>query len=97
MCPLPLKVTIKIPLRGVLLVSPGDQYYTYEFVHQPSHQECISMSERNPATLFRHYTDVYYNNYERFLSELFSDGELCRSRYFVLQSLVLWSQSEATI
>ncbi|XP_041797088.1 vitronectin a [Chelmon rostratus] len=50
----------------------GDQYYTYEFLHQPSHEECIAMSERSPSTLFRRYTDVYYNNYERFLSELFS-------------------------
>ncbi|XP_076592198.1 vitronectin a [Chaetodon auriga] len=50
----------------------GDQYYTYEFLHQPSHEECITMSERSPSTLFRRYTDVYYNNYERFLSELFS-------------------------
>ncbi|XP_051813758.1 vitronectin a [Acanthochromis polyacanthus] len=51
----------------------ADQYYTYEFLHQPSHEECITMSERSPATLFRHYTDVYYNNYERFFSDLFSD------------------------
>ncbi|XP_070762319.1 vitronectin a [Enoplosus armatus] len=51
----------------------GDQYYTYEFLHQPSHEECITMSERFPSTLFRRYTDVYYNNYERFFSELFSD------------------------
>ncbi|KAM7413263.1 hypothetical protein PAMA_020579 [Pampus argenteus] len=51
----------------------GDQYYMYEFLHQPSHEECITMSERSPSTLFRHYTDVYYSNYERFFSELFSD------------------------
>ncbi|KAM6933109.1 vitronectin a [Xenentodon cancila] len=51
----------------------GDQYYMYEFVHQPSHEECVAMSERSPSTLFRHYTDVYYNNYERFFSELYSD------------------------
>ncbi|XP_034557376.1 vitronectin a [Notolabrus celidotus] len=50
----------------------GDQYYTYEFLHQPSHEECISMSEKSPSTLFRHYTDVYYNNFEHFFSELFS-------------------------
>uniref|UniRef100_UPI0037E93230 vitronectin a n=1 Tax=Semicossyphus pulcher TaxID=241346 RepID=UPI0037E93230 len=50
-----------------------DQYYTYEFLHQPSHEECITMSERSPSTLFRRYTDVYYNNYERFFSELFSE------------------------
>ncbi|XP_035536145.1 vitronectin a [Morone saxatilis] len=51
----------------------GDQYYTYEFLHQPSHEECITMSERSPSTLFRRYTDVYYNNYEHFFSELFSE------------------------
>ncbi|XP_020494961.1 vitronectin a [Labrus bergylta] len=51
----------------------GDQYHMYEFLHQPSHEECVSMSERSPSTLFRHYTDVYYNNYEHFFSELFSD------------------------
>uniref|UniRef100_A0A8D3B6X1 Vitronectin a n=1 Tax=Scophthalmus maximus TaxID=52904 RepID=A0A8D3B6X1_SCOMX len=51
----------------------GDQYYMYEFFHQPSHKECISMSDRSPATLFRRYTDVYYNMYESFFSELFSD------------------------
>ncbi|XP_019966656.2 vitronectin a [Paralichthys olivaceus] len=51
----------------------GDQYYMYEFLHQPSHEECITMSERSPSTLFRSYTDVYYNAYESFFSELFSD------------------------
>lgn len=51
----------------------ADQYYTYEFLHQPSHRECITMSESSPSTLFRRYTDIYYNNYERYLSELFSD------------------------
>lgn len=61
----------------VFLFPPGDQYYMYEFFHQPSHKECISMSDRSPATLFRRYTDVYYNMYESFFSELFSDCELC--------------------
>ncbi|XP_061575280.1 vitronectin a isoform X2 [Cololabis saira] len=51
----------------------GDQYYMYEFVHQPSHEECVDMTARSPSTLFRHYTDVYSSNYERFFSELFSD------------------------
>ncbi|XP_072318747.1 vitronectin a [Eucyclogobius newberryi] len=51
----------------------GEQYYTYEFVHQPSHHECIGMSERSPSTVFRQYTDVYYSNYENFFSELFSE------------------------
>uniref|UniRef100_A0A3Q0SK84 Vitronectin a n=1 Tax=Amphilophus citrinellus TaxID=61819 RepID=A0A3Q0SK84_AMPCI len=44
----------------------GDQYYVYEFLHQPSHEECIKMSESSPSTPFRRYTDVYYSNYERF-------------------------------
>ncbi|XP_038548996.1 vitronectin a [Micropterus salmoides] len=51
----------------------ADQYYKYEFLHQPSHEECITMSETSPSTVFRRYTDVYYNNYERFFSELFTD------------------------
>lgn len=51
----------------------GDQYYVYEFLHQPSHEECIGMSARAPSTLFRRYTDVYYSNYEHFFSELFSE------------------------
>ncbi|KAK5868576.1 hypothetical protein PBY51_009576 [Eleginops maclovinus] len=50
----------------------GDQYHTYEFLHQPSHEECITMSESSPSIMFRRYTDVYYNNYERVFSELFS-------------------------
>uniref|UniRef100_A0A672JJ06 Vitronectin a n=1 Tax=Salarias fasciatus TaxID=181472 RepID=A0A672JJ06_SALFA len=45
----------------------GEQYYTYEFLHQPSHGECIKMSASSPSALFRRYTDVYYHNYERFL------------------------------
>ncbi|XP_069004089.1 vitronectin a isoform X3 [Embiotoca jacksoni] len=51
----------------------GDQYYIYEFLHQPSHEECIKMSETSPSTLFRRYADEYYTNYESFFSELFSD------------------------
>uniref|UniRef100_A0A1A8VDK4 Vitronectin a n=1 Tax=Nothobranchius furzeri TaxID=105023 RepID=A0A1A8VDK4_NOTFU len=51
----------------------NDQYYVYEFLHQPSHEECAVMSERSPSALFRRYTDLYYNNYERFFHELFSD------------------------
>ncbi|KAM9853519.1 LOW QUALITY PROTEIN: vitronectin a [Aulostomus maculatus] len=52
----------------------GEQYYIYEFLHQPSHEECITFTERSPSTLFRRYTDIYYNNnYERFFSQLFSD------------------------
>lgn len=51
----------------------GDQYHVYEFIHQPSHEECIGMSETSPSTIFRRYTDVYYSNYESFFSQLFSD------------------------
>ncbi|XP_011480908.1 vitronectin isoform X1 [Oryzias latipes] len=51
----------------------GDQYYMYEFLHQPSHEECAIISEHSPSTLFRRYTDMYYNNFERYFSELFSD------------------------
>uniref|UniRef100_A0A3Q2PYK9 Vitronectin a n=1 Tax=Fundulus heteroclitus TaxID=8078 RepID=A0A3Q2PYK9_FUNHE len=51
----------------------GDQYYVYEFLHQPSHEECAAMSARSPSTLFRRYTDMYDSNYERFFGELFSD------------------------
>uniref|UniRef100_A0A8C2XHW2 Vitronectin a n=1 Tax=Cyclopterus lumpus TaxID=8103 RepID=A0A8C2XHW2_CYCLU len=50
----------------------GDQYHMYEFLHQPSHEECITMSESSPSTLFRRYTELYYNNYERSIVELFS-------------------------
>lgn len=74
--------------EGILSVSPGDQYYIYEFLHQPSHEECVAMSEASPSTLFRRYTGVYYNNYERFLSELFSDCELWRLCLFC--SVVTW-------
>ncbi|XP_074498021.1 vitronectin a [Sebastes fasciatus] len=49
----------------------ADQYHMYEFMHQPSHKECITMSERSPSTLFSRYMDVY-NNYDRVMSELFS-------------------------
>ncbi|XP_017288869.1 vitronectin a [Kryptolebias marmoratus] len=51
----------------------GNQYYMYEFLHQPSHGECTAMSERAQSTLFRRYTDLYYSNYERFFAELFPD------------------------
>uniref|UniRef100_A0A8C7YGT9 Vitronectin a n=1 Tax=Oryzias sinensis TaxID=183150 RepID=A0A8C7YGT9_9TELE len=44
----------------------GDQYYMYEFLHQPSHEECAIMSEHSPSTLFRRYTDMYNNNFERY-------------------------------
>lgn len=58
------------------MVSAADQYFTYEFLHQPSHEECISMSQTSPSLLFRRYTDLYYNQYESFLSDLFSGCKL---------------------
>ncbi|XP_062242150.1 vitronectin a [Platichthys flesus] len=51
----------------------ADQYYMYEFLHQPSHGECITMSESSPSTVFRRYTDIYSDVYESFFSDLFSD------------------------
>lgn len=63
----------------------------YEFLHQPSHRECVTMSEASPSTLFRRYTDVYYNNYEHIFRELFSDCELLCYTSFML---VVWSLEE---
>ncbi|XP_053729510.1 vitronectin-like isoform X2 [Synchiropus splendidus] len=50
----------------------GDQYYIYEFLHQPSHEQCVTMSESSPSVPFRSYTGVYYNNYEHVFRDLFS-------------------------
>lgn len=66
-----------------ILLPPGDQYYTYEFLHQPSHEECITMSETTPSMLFKVYNNMYYNNYEPFLSDLFSECECFFCRLFV--------------
>lgn len=41
------------------------------------------MSESSPSTLFRRYTDLYYNNHESFFSELFSNCESCKSVFLV--------------
>ncbi|KAK6296765.1 hypothetical protein J4Q44_G00329070 [Coregonus suidteri] len=49
----------------------GDQYYQYEFKHQPSHEECIKMSAGSPSALFTAYTDIYYNNWEELFNMLF--------------------------
>ncbi|XP_062392960.1 vitronectin b [Sardina pilchardus] len=40
----------------------GDQYYHYEFQHQPSHEECIQMSKSSPSVSFTSYTDMYCQN-----------------------------------
>nr|XP_024003622.1 vitronectin [Salvelinus alpinus] len=49
----------------------GDQYYQYEFKHQPSHEECIKMSAGSPSALFTAYTDIYHNNWEELFNMLF--------------------------
>ncbi|XP_056303114.1 vitronectin b [Danio aesculapii] len=37
----------------------GDQYYQYEFKHQPSHEECDRMTKSSPSVAFTRYTDLY--------------------------------------
>ncbi|TRY95365.1 hypothetical protein DNTS_035704 [Danionella cerebrum] len=49
----------------------GDQYYHYEFKHQPSHGECIQMSQISPSELFRRYTDIYYDPWTEHFNQLF--------------------------
>uniref|UniRef100_A0AAY4D6L2 SMB domain-containing protein n=1 Tax=Denticeps clupeoides TaxID=299321 RepID=A0AAY4D6L2_9TELE len=51
----------------------GDQYYQYEFRHQPSHEECIQMTMKSPSTIFTRYTDMYYNRWEEFFRTLFGN------------------------
>ncbi|XP_061537350.1 vitronectin a [Phycodurus eques] len=51
----------------------ANQYYVYEFLHQPSHEECVTISKRSPSTLFRRYTNMYSSNYDRFFTDLFSE------------------------
>ena len=46
----------------VLFSSSGDQYYQYEFQHQPTHEECIRMTKSSPSVLFTRYTDMYCEN-----------------------------------
>jgi len=53
----------------------GDEYFMHEFVHQPSHEECVTMSEISPSELFRRYTDMYRDYYDIFSSGTFSDGK----------------------
>lgn len=40
----------------------GDQYYQYEFQHQPTHEECIRMTKSSPSVLFTRYTDIFCEN-----------------------------------
>ncbi|XP_058483556.1 vitronectin b [Solea solea] len=52
----------------------GDQYYEYEFKHQPSHEECVDMSRSSPSVMFNHYTDLFCDQtLEDFFAELFAD------------------------
>uniref|UniRef100_A0A671P7A7 Vitronectin-like n=1 Tax=Sinocyclocheilus anshuiensis TaxID=1608454 RepID=A0A671P7A7_9TELE len=37
----------------------GDQYYQYEFKHQPSHGECDRITKSSPSVAFTHYTNLY--------------------------------------
>ncbi|XP_067306664.1 vitronectin a [Pseudorasbora parva] len=53
----------------------GDQYYQYEFKHQPSHEECIQMSVRSPSALFSRYTDIYYNRWVEHFNQLFGGAQ----------------------
>ena len=46
----------------------------HEFVHEPSHEECVAMSESSPSALFRRYTDMYRQYYDIFSTGTFSDG-----------------------
>lgn len=52
----------------------GDQYYKYEFKHQPSHKECIQMSLRSPSSLFSRYTDIYFDRWVEHFNQLFGGG-----------------------
>ncbi|KAI7795883.1 Vtnb protein [Triplophysa rosa] len=37
----------------------GDQYYQYEFKHQPSHEECAQITKSSPSVAFTRYTNLY--------------------------------------
>ncbi|KAI1902872.1 hypothetical protein AGOR_G00020770 [Albula goreensis] len=49
----------------------GDQYYQYEFKHQPSHEECVEMTKSSPSVLFSQYTDVYCDKWTDLFDVLF--------------------------
>ncbi|XP_071758971.2 vitronectin b [Centroberyx gerrardi] len=50
----------------------GDQYYQYEFKHQPSHEECVRMTRSSPSVLFTRYTDLYCDQtWEDLFTQLF--------------------------
>ncbi|CAB1418244.1 unnamed protein product [Pleuronectes platessa] len=53
----------------------GQNYYEYEFKHQPSHEECVRMSRSSPSVLFTRYTDLFCDQtWEDFFMELFGDA-----------------------
>ncbi|XP_029375834.1 vitronectin b [Echeneis naucrates] len=50
----------------------GDKYYQYEFKHQPSHEECVSLSRSSPSALFTQYNDLFCDQtWEDIFTELF--------------------------
>lgn len=53
----------------------GDEYYQYEFKHQPSHEECIRLSLRSPSALFSRYTDIYYDRWFEHFNQLFGGAQ----------------------
>lgn len=42
-----------------IICATGDQYYQYEFKHQPSHEECAQMTKSSPSVAFTRYTNMY--------------------------------------
>ncbi|KAM9450676.1 vitronectin b [Clarias gariepinus] len=52
----------------------GDQYYQYEFKHQPSHGDCVRMTKASPSVLFTSYTNLYCDyNWDDIFSTLFPE------------------------
>ncbi|XP_018586046.2 vitronectin-like [Scleropages formosus] len=48
----------------------GEHYYQYEFKNQPSHAECVKMTQASPSVLFTRYTDLYCEPWEDLLTVL---------------------------
>ncbi|KAJ8280962.1 hypothetical protein GJAV_G00061530, partial [Gymnothorax javanicus] len=53
----------------------GDQYYQYEFKHQPTHEECSRMNRVSPSIPFTCYADLYYDRWENIFSLMFQGSE----------------------
>ncbi|KAK2828201.1 hypothetical protein Q5P01_019235 [Channa striata] len=50
----------------------ANRYYQYEFKLQPSHEECVRMTQSSPSMLFTQYTDLFCDQtWEDFFTELF--------------------------